>query len=135
MGRQRLIPTIPFDETAACREFGQVVRATRRARGWSQEDLARQVGCRKAAISDIETGKHFPHGGRFFHLCFLLDIRRLPPLGPTPSLRQAVDTYLDHLPPAQLAPLLQFLQEYRPANPGSSCHPYTSSLHCEGWVS
>jgi ribosome-binding protein aMBF1 (putative translation factor) len=38
------------------RGLGEVIRAARIARGWSQEELARRVGVRQGHISYIERG-------------------------------------------------------------------------------
>jgi HTH-type transcriptional regulator/antitoxin HipB len=38
------------------KQLGSTIRRARKARGWSQADLAEQVGIRQAGISLIETG-------------------------------------------------------------------------------
>jgi ribosome-binding protein aMBF1 (putative translation factor) len=42
------------------RGLGEVIRAARIARGWSQEELARRVGVRQGHISYIERGVKTP---------------------------------------------------------------------------
>jgi transcriptional regulator with XRE-family HTH domain len=38
-------------------KFGQLVRAMRDERGWTQDDLAQQLGCTGSQVSAIETGR------------------------------------------------------------------------------
>lgn len=40
------------------KQLGQQIRRIRKARGFSQADLAEKVGVRQATISDIENGNH-----------------------------------------------------------------------------
>ena len=42
------------------REIGAAVRARRRAKGWTQEDLAIQVGVSRDWVSDLERGASNP---------------------------------------------------------------------------
>jgi HTH-type transcriptional regulator/antitoxin HipB len=43
-------------ETGTLKRFGDNVRAARRARGWTQEDLAHQTGLATVQVSRIERG-------------------------------------------------------------------------------
>ncbi len=49
---------------ATVRDLGQLIRAARRARGWSQGELAERSGSSRSFISDVETGKPTVELGR-----------------------------------------------------------------------
>lgn len=38
------------------------IKALRRRRGWTQEDLARRLKTRRETVADWERGKHHPRG-------------------------------------------------------------------------
>jgi len=40
--------------------FGRNVRATRKTKGWTQEQLAFEAGIKRAYLSEIESGKRNP---------------------------------------------------------------------------
>ena len=40
--------------------MGQAMRGARRRLGWTQLDLARQVGCTESLVTKIETGRATP---------------------------------------------------------------------------
>lgn len=42
------------------RAFGEVVRAARLAKAWSQEDLAHRAGVHRTYIGDLENGRKSP---------------------------------------------------------------------------
>lgn len=46
-----------FEDTAHRRAFGDKVRELRRARGWTQEVLAEQVGTGRGYLAEIEGGR------------------------------------------------------------------------------
>jgi ribosome-binding protein aMBF1 (putative translation factor) len=50
------------------RALGEVIRAARIARGWSQEELARRVGVRQGHISYVERGVKTPSVGLLVRL-------------------------------------------------------------------
>ncbi|WP_407673313.1 helix-turn-helix transcriptional regulator [Paenibacillus silvisoli] len=52
----------------------QGLRAIRKARRWSQGELARLVGCHKNYILDIEHGRRVPSYDLAFQLAVILDV-------------------------------------------------------------
>lgn len=44
-------------ERAVLREFGELVRGAREARGWTQEDLAAEAGLDRTYVGGIERGE------------------------------------------------------------------------------
>ena len=64
---------------------GELIRAARKARGWTQEELARRAGISARTIGDIERGRitgRSPQIAR--RLAELLDLERDPPQEQTP---------------------------------------------------
>jgi transcriptional regulator with XRE-family HTH domain len=49
---------VPSATTPFLRKLGQRIRHLRRARGWTQEDLAHAAKIERAYVSDIEQGRH-----------------------------------------------------------------------------
>jgi len=64
--------------------IGEWVRNARKSRGWSQEQLAEQLGREKANVSHWETGKHEPS---FAQLLRIRDLTgyALHDVGPSPD--------------------------------------------------
>ena len=64
---------------------GPQIRAARKARGWTQGELARRAGVGESTIGAIERGEA---GGRneraMRHLWEVLDLEREPPQEPAP---------------------------------------------------
>ncbi len=56
------------------RAFGQVLRALRQERGWSQEKLAELSGCTRPYVSYLETGKYSPTLSMLFQLARALGV-------------------------------------------------------------
>lgn len=54
--------------------LGSAIRRARRARGWSQEDLARESGVSRPTIARIETG-HGVSTNTLVRLAAVLDLR------------------------------------------------------------
>ncbi|MEM9093935.1 MAG: helix-turn-helix transcriptional regulator [Pseudomonadota bacterium] len=73
---------MPDDERAlrrlqcerATRYFGLCVLHARELRGWTQQELANEIGCTRTAITKIESGRNPPTGEQIFLLCALLDL-------------------------------------------------------------
>lgn len=54
--------------------FGEVVRDARLARGWSQDELAARIDCKRAFVSRIETGGRGVDVGTLQKLASVLEI-------------------------------------------------------------
>ena len=70
---QRMTQTITLDmasHRAACHDLAMQLRIKemRKARGWTQVDLAKRAGITQAALSLIESGKQFPSGETLLNL-------------------------------------------------------------------
>jgi putative transcriptional regulator len=52
----------------------QGLRAIRKARKWSQGELARRVGCHRNYILDIEQGRRIPSYDLALQLAVILDV-------------------------------------------------------------
>ena len=64
---------------------GPQIRAARKARGWTQEELARQAGVGRSTISDIERGVDLWRDRDMVQrLVALLDLEGDPPQEPAP---------------------------------------------------
>lgn len=57
------------------RALARRVRALRTARGWSQEELADEVGLRQAQISEIESGRNNITIDNLYRLAVALGVR------------------------------------------------------------
>lgn len=71
------------------REIGQAIAATRRARGLTQEELRRQVGNSKNAVSNWERGASAPTVQNLREICRVLDVPAETLLGITSPSRHA----------------------------------------------
>lgn len=58
----------------ATQYFGRRVQRARQARGWTQADLSKHVGCSRPIITRLEKGQRPPTGEQVFILCSVLDI-------------------------------------------------------------
>ena len=54
-----------------------VIEKYRKAKGYSQHDLAKLMGVTQTTVSHWETGKVFPQGKNLLELCRLLDVPAL----------------------------------------------------------
>ena len=89
-------------------EFREVLLQTRKAKGWSQEDLAEKIQISRQAVSKWETGDAMPDLPKLLALADALDISLDALCGREGSASDAVPPPVDH-PPA--AP-----ESLRPAN-------------------
>ncbi len=58
--RLALEPVTTTTEDRLAAVIGQNVERWRRVRGWTQEDLARVIGCNRSAVSRWEAGRRLP---------------------------------------------------------------------------
>jgi transcriptional regulator with XRE-family HTH domain len=54
--------------------LGQRIRRLRLARGWTQEQLARNAGTSKGFLSELENGKHFPTSNMLLRIAEMLGV-------------------------------------------------------------
>ena len=55
-------------------QLGQIIREHRKARGWTQSDLAQMTGMRQALLSEIETGHEGAKLGSIMSLLAALEL-------------------------------------------------------------
>lgn len=88
---------------------GETLRALRRARGWSQGDLAERAGLSRVVISQYETGAREPSFSAFNRLVeaagHSLRVARIPDDLATSELLQDVLELAESLPHGRFAPL------------------------------
>jgi transcriptional regulator with XRE-family HTH domain len=65
--------------------FGERLATTRKARGLTQVELAKQMGLTQSLISDYENDKLRPHGEMVARFALMLEISTDELLGVTPS--------------------------------------------------
>ena len=79
--------TEPLSHAALCREIGRRLRARRRERRLSQEELGWRADCHRTYISQIERGTRNPTLANLYRLALALDVplAALCPGGDGPS--------------------------------------------------
>lgn len=60
------------------RKFGELIWRTRKAKGLTQQKLARKAGIGQAFLSKLENGAHAPDVRTFYGLCRALGLRAEP---------------------------------------------------------
>ncbi|MEX2523739.1 MAG: helix-turn-helix transcriptional regulator [Gammaproteobacteria bacterium] len=66
--------------TARLRELGKLIAAARRARGFTQAELAERAGTSRPTVNRIESGRPNIAWGTIMTVCWLLDIPTDPDL-------------------------------------------------------
>lgn len=54
--------------------IAELIRATREAKGWSQETLARTAGVSTSTVIRLETGRQVPYAGTLYELADALEL-------------------------------------------------------------